>query len=279
MPPASCAPSTTRREAARRRARARRSSPTRSTATRPTSRARAQACAQLFGSGRGAGGGGRRVSRPASASRSLQLSVYADPAMAGAFDALRFSGPIGELIAETQERRHRRASSRRSPALTVLDVGTGTGRAALALAVRGARVTGVDCVGRDAARRGGAGRARPRSSCDFARRRARPCLRGSPLRRGHLPARADAHARLAAVAAELCRVADRRLVFDYPARSRAPRRGQAVTRAPAHALGARVEALPRVLRPCDSRRASCQRVSHRATSTGSSSCRSRCTSG
>jgi hypothetical protein len=31
-------------------------------------------------------------------------SVYADPAMAERFDALRFSGPIGRLIADTQER-------------------------------------------------------------------------------------------------------------------------------------------------------------------------------
>jgi hypothetical protein len=30
-------------------------------------------------------------------------SVYADPAMAEAFDSLRFSGPIGRLIAQTQE--------------------------------------------------------------------------------------------------------------------------------------------------------------------------------
>ena len=31
-------------------------------------------------------------------------AVYADAAMAERFDALRFSGPIGRLIAETQER-------------------------------------------------------------------------------------------------------------------------------------------------------------------------------
>ena len=70
-------------------------------------------------------------------------SVYADPAMAEAFDTMRFSGPIGRLIAESQERV---IASFLSPLAgrTVLDVGTGTGRAALALAVRGATVTGVD---------------------------------------------------------------------------------------------------------------------------------------
>ena len=70
-------------------------------------------------------------------------SVYADPAMAEAFDALRFSGPIGRLVAESQERV---IASFLSPLKdrTVLDVGTGTGRAAIALAARGARVTGVD---------------------------------------------------------------------------------------------------------------------------------------
>jgi SAM-dependent methyltransferase len=70
-------------------------------------------------------------------------SVYADPAMAEQFDALRFSGPIGTLIAETQERvLHEFLGEVRGQ--RVLDVGTGTGRAALALAARGAEVTGID---------------------------------------------------------------------------------------------------------------------------------------
>lgn len=167
-------------------------------------------------------------------------SVYADPAMAEAFDTLRFSGPIGRLIAETQERV---IASFLAPVAgqTMLDVGTGTGRAALALAVRGALVTGVDASAEMLAvaeRRAAAagidvtfaqgdahGLAFPDGSFD-----AVICLRVLM----HTP---DWRQSLA----ELCRVARDRVVFDYPALSSAAAL-QAVTRHVAHALGARVEA-------------------------------------
>jgi len=70
-------------------------------------------------------------------------STYADPETARAFDRKRFGGPIGDLIASAQARvladfvgtiRGR----------TILDVGAGTGRAALLLARAGANVTAVD---------------------------------------------------------------------------------------------------------------------------------------
>lgn len=70
-------------------------------------------------------------------------TVYADPQKAASFDAERFGGPIGRLIADAQEAV---VAAFLDPLAgrTILDVGTGTGRAALALARRGARVTGVD---------------------------------------------------------------------------------------------------------------------------------------
>src|SRR5687767_1276798 len=87
--------------------------------------------------------GHRVTDAPHSRADHYSYSVYADPAMAEAFDALRFSGPIGRLIATTQAEV---IASFLAPLAgrTVLDVGTGTGRAAIALAARGARVTGVD---------------------------------------------------------------------------------------------------------------------------------------
>ena len=68
---------------------------------------------------------------------------YADPNVAEGFDELRFGGPIGRYLLESQE-------SVLLDALApvagkrVIDVGTGTGRAAIGLAQAGALVTGVD---------------------------------------------------------------------------------------------------------------------------------------
>jgi ubiquinone/menaquinone biosynthesis C-methylase UbiE len=144
-------------------------------------------------------------------------SVYADAAMAERFDALRFSGPIGRLIADTQEQV---IASFLSPltARTVLDVGTGTGRAAIALARRGAAVTGVDASAEMlavAARRAHDAGVNVTFTPGDAHRLAYPdasfdavvCLRVLM----HTP---DWRRSLA----ELCRVARGRVVFDYPAR-------------------------------------------------------------
>ncbi len=167
-------------------------------------------------------------------------SVYADPAMAEGFDALRFSGPIGRLVADTQEQV---IASFLAPVAgrTVLDVGTGTGRAALALAARGAQVTGVDASAEMLAvaerRASAAGLAVTFAQGDahglaFPDRsfNAVICLRVLM----HTP---DWRRSLA----ELCRVAGSRVVVDYPALCSAAAL-QAVSRRIGHTFGARVEA-------------------------------------
>jgi ubiquinone/menaquinone biosynthesis C-methylase UbiE len=183
-------------------------------------------------------------------------SVYADPAMAERFDALRFSGPIGELLARSQEDVIARFLAPIA-GRTVLDVGTGTGRAAIALSARGAVVTGVDAsaemlaVGERRAREAGVavtfvkgdahGLAFPDRSFD-----AVVCLRVLM----HTPGWRQS-------LAELCRVARSRVVFDYPALLSAAAI-QAATRKVTHTFKPSVEAyrvfsdraVRRVLREC-----------------------------
>jgi ubiquinone/menaquinone biosynthesis C-methylase UbiE len=175
-------------------------------------------------------------------------SVYADPAMAEAFDGLRFSGPIGRLIAETQERK---IAAFLAPleGRRILDVGTGTGRAAIALAKRGAIVTGVDASAemlQVAERRASEARValRPESGpgVTFLRGDAHGlafpdrsfdavvCLRVLM----HTP---DWRASLR----ELCRVSSGRVVFDYPSLWSAAAL-QALTRRIAHVVNPSVEA-------------------------------------
>jgi 2-polyprenyl-3-methyl-5-hydroxy-6-metoxy-1,4-benzoquinol methylase len=167
-------------------------------------------------------------------------AVYADPATARTFDDRRFGGPIGELIAAEQARvlagfvgqiRDRR----------VLDVGSGTGRAALLLARAGARVTGVDAS---------------EPMLAVARQRAADEQAIITFAVG------DAHAlefpdRAFDVAVsfrvlmhtpqwrvclgELCRVADRLVVIDYPSRASVALL-QAAARRVVSLLGLRTEA-------------------------------------
>jgi 2-polyprenyl-3-methyl-5-hydroxy-6-metoxy-1,4-benzoquinol methylase len=185
------------------------------------------------------------VSRPTPRASSTHpahysYAFYADPAMASQFDAARFGGPIGELLAETQAR-VLMEFAQITPGTTALDVGTGTGRAALTLAAAGARVTGVDASG---------------EMLSVARERA--------LRQRHqiVFAPADAHAlpfhdRAFDLAVslrvlmhtpdwrrcvgEICRVARRSVILDYPALASAAAL-QAAARRTASVFGARVEA-------------------------------------
>jgi SAM-dependent methyltransferase len=142
--------------------------------------------------------------------------LYADPAMADRFDAMRFSGPIGTLLAETQDEV---IASFLGPleGRTVIDVGTGTGRAALGLARRGAHVTGVDAspemlrvakaraagAGLDAVFEVGDAHRLPYSDRSFHAAVSLRVLMHAPDWRQCL--------------SELCRVADDRVVVDYPA--------------------------------------------------------------
>jgi SAM-dependent methyltransferase len=144
-------------------------------------------------------------------------SVYADAAMAESFDGLRFSGPIGRYIAESQERL---IATFLAPAegRTVLDVGTGTGRAAIALARRGAIVTGVDASNEMLA---------------VARARAADARVDVSFIAG------DAHG--LAFDDRSFDVARNRVVFDYPALASAAAI-QSWSRRVAAAAGARVEA-------------------------------------
>lgn len=167
-------------------------------------------------------------------------AMYADPAMAERFEGMRFSGPIGRMIAATQEQV---IANFLDPLAgrSVLDVGTGTGRGAIALARRGAVVTGVDASTEmlDVARR----RATEENvAVTFAREDAHGlpfedrafdavlCLRVLM----HTP---DWRQSLS----ELCRVARAQVVFDYPSLTSAAALESAARRA-AHAAGARVEA-------------------------------------
>jgi SAM-dependent methyltransferase len=177
---------------------------------------------------------------PHSRADHYSYSVYADPAMAEAFDALRFSGPIGRLIAETQERI---VASFLAPVAgrTVLDVGTGTGRAAIALAARGACVPRVDgsvemlAVAERRAKDAGVrvtftpGDAHDLAFLDRSFDGV-ICLRVLM----HTP---DWRRSLG----ELCRIARDRVVFDYPALVSAAAL-QAAVRHTVHAAGGRVEA-------------------------------------
>jgi ubiquinone/menaquinone biosynthesis C-methylase UbiE len=180
-------------------------------------------------------------------------SHYANPDVAEGFDALRFSGGIGQMLLETQEAILIDALAP-APGRSIADIGTGTGRAALALARTGADVVGVDASAEMLA---------------VAERRAREAGLAANLRFE----RGDAHALPlgdrsvdAAVClrvlmhtpdwrvclGELCRIARARVVFDFPAAASAAA-VQAGVRRVAHAAGMKTEPY-RVMRAAAVRR-------------------------
>jgi 2-polyprenyl-3-methyl-5-hydroxy-6-metoxy-1,4-benzoquinol methylase len=165
-------------------------------------------------------------------------SVYADPTTAQTFDDRRFGGPIGEIVAATQAQVLTEFVAARGR--SILDVGTGTGRAALLLARAGADVVGVDA-----------------SEQMLAVARSRAAAEGASVRfeTGDAHALAfpdrsvDAALSLRVLmhtpdwrqcVAELCRVARDIVVVDYPAAASVALFESAARRV-AHAAGATTE--------------------------------------
>jgi SAM-dependent methyltransferase len=160
---------------------------------------------------------------------------YADADVAEAFDALRFGGPIGELVAE-EEARVITAFAGDVAGAAVLDVGTGTARAALALAARGGRVTGLD-YSQEMLRVGQARAARASAAVGLLRGDARHLPFGDRAFDVTVSVRLLMHMPdWRGTLTELCRVTRRRLVIDYPARLSAAAI-QSATRRLLHAAG------------------------------------------
>ena len=166
-------------------------------------------------------------------------SVYADPATARTFDDKRFGGPIGDLVAGAQAEILRNAVNP-IPGRRILDVGTGTGRAALLLAREGARVTAVDAseemltVARTRAAEQGIEIAFARGDAhdlDFPDRAFDVVVSLRVLM--HTP-------KWRICLAELCRVADRLVVLDYPS-ARSLAAVQSMGRRILYAAGMRTE--------------------------------------
>lgn len=145
-------------------------------------------------------------------------TYYADTANAQSFEARRFGGPIGELVARGQAdvlaSMLGPVSGRR-----ILDVGTGTGRGAFLLAAAGAHVTGIDAS---------------EQMLTIARQRAAETQANVDFQIGdahQLPFEANAFDLAMSLRvlmhtpqwreclAELCRVAVRGVLIDYPSAS------------------------------------------------------------
>ena len=176
---------------------------------------------------------------PAARPDHSSYTVYADPAMADQFDRARFSGPIGEWLAEAQAALLREYAGPDGGG-AVLDVGTGTGRAALVLAAAGASVTAIDASAemlRVARARAEARQAAVR----FALGDAHHLEFDSRTFDTVVSLRVLMHTpNWRQCVAEACRVARRRVIVDYPAACSAAAL-QAAGRHLAHRCGARTE--------------------------------------
>jgi SAM-dependent methyltransferase len=152
---------------------------------------------------------------------------YANKDVAAGFDNLRFSGPVGEYLLETQEALLMAGfaplgSGRADAPLagcSLLDVGTGTGRAAIGLARAGATVVGVDAS---------------TQMLEVARERAAAAgvvvtfdtgdAHALPFPAGHFDGAVSLRVLMhtpdwSRCVGELCRVARRRVIVDFPSLS------------------------------------------------------------
>ena len=166
--------------------------------------------------------------------------LYADPKVARTFDERRFGGPIGHLVGSEQARVLANMIGRIQDR-SVLDVGTGTGRVALMLARGGALVTAVDAS---------------EQMLEVARQRAAHQVVRVNFQRGDVNALDFKDRSFDVVVclrvlmhtpdwrrcmAELCRVADRLVIFDYPAAASGAL-VQSMARRVFQAVGGRTEA-------------------------------------
>lgn len=176
---------------------------------------------------------------PAARPDHYSYTVYADPAMADQFDRARFSGPIGEWLAASQAQLLREYAGPGGGGV-VLDVGTGTGRAALVLADAGAAVTAIDASA-EMLRVASARAESRRAPIRFALGDAHHLDFDSRSFDTVVSLRVLMHApNWRQCVAEACRVARQRVIVDYPAAFSAAAL-QAAGRHVAHRLGARTE--------------------------------------
>jgi SAM-dependent methyltransferase len=178
------------------------------------------------------------VSEPASRDH-YSYTLYADPETARRFDDRRFGGPIGELVADTQARVLLEFVGR-TQGRSVLDVGTGTGRAALLMAANGAKVIGIDASEQML------GIARQRAveqgvSVTFATGDAHALQFNDRSFEVVVSLRVIMHTpRWLDCVGELCRVADQLVILDYPS-SRSVAALQSLVRRVVAAVGGKTE--------------------------------------
>ena len=162
-------------------------------------------------------------------------TYYADAANAQSFDARRFGGPIGDLVAQGQADV---LADMLGPVKgrSIIDVGTGTGRGAFLLASAGARVTGIDAsdemlaIARDRARETAA-------AVEFQMGDAHAIEYGDQSFDIAVSLRVLMHTpKWRQCIAELCRVARHAVVIDYPSAA-STALGQSLARKLLHPVG------------------------------------------